>query len=465
MSGTAADGDDDEIGSTESDIYVLTDDYVRRVSDALAASDSGRIAVLVEPLHAADLADLVELLSRAERRQLIETIDRELDPEMLPALDEAVRDEVVEMLAHDHLAEAVAELDTDDAVYLVADLDPETRRAVLDAVPEDDRSAVEASLEFGESTAGRLMQRDLIAVPEFWTIGQTIDFLRESDDLPDDFYEIFVVDPTYQAVGTVPLNRAMRAKRPVLVRDIMNRDVKAVPADMDQDDIAYLFKQYDLMSAPVVDGAGRVIGAIMVDDILDVIEEEAEEDILALGGVSDDDLNVNVARTTMRRFTWLTVNLLTAILASAVIGLFEATIEQMVALAVLMPIVASMGGNAATQTMTVAVRGLATRDLTAANARRLINKEILVGLVNGLVFAVLIGAVAYFWFGDPALGGVIAAAMAVNMLVAGLSGIAVPLALDRLEIDPAVAASVFVTTITDVIGFFVFLGLAALVLI
>ncbi len=465
MSGTPAAGDHGEAGAADGDVYALTDDIVRQVSDALAAADAGRIAELVKPLHAADLADLVELLSRAERRQLIATIDRQLDPAMLPALDEAVRDEIVEMLAPELLAEAVAELDTDDAVYVVEDLDPETRRAVLEAVPQADRTALEEGLEYGESTAGRLMQRDLIAVPEFWTIGQTIDFLRESDDLPDDFYEIFVVDPKYQAVGTIPLNRAMRAKRPVVVRDIMDPDVKAVPVGMDQDDIAYLFKQYDLMSAPVVDGAGRVIGAIMVDDILDVIEEEAEEDILALGGVHDDDLNVSVARTTMKRFTWLAVNLLTAILASVVIGLFEATIEQMVALAVLMPIVASMGGNAATQTMTVAVRGLATRDLTAANAARLVNKEVLVGLANGLLFAVLVGVVATVWFGDPALGGVIAAAMVVNMLVAGLSGILVPLALDRLEIDPAVAASVFVTTITDVIGFFVFLGLAALVLV
>ncbi len=458
-------GGNGEAGAADGEVYVLTERFVRQVSDALAAADAGTVAELVQPLHAADLADLVELLSRAERRRLIETIDRALDPEMLPALDEAVRDEVVEMLAPEQLAEAVAELDTDDAVYLVEDLDPETRRAVLEAVPQEDRTALEEGLEYGESTAGRLMQRDLIAVPEFWTIGQTIDFLRESDDLPDDFYEIFVVDPRYQAVGTVPLNRAMRAKRPVVVRDLMDPDVKAVPVDMDQDDIAYLFKQYDLMSAPVVDSAGRVIGAIMVDDILDVIEEAAEEDILALGGVRDDDRNVNVARTTMSRFTWLAVNLLTAILASVVIGLFQATIEQMVALAVLMPIVASMGGNAATQTMTVAVRGLATRDLTAANAARLINKEVLVGLANGLLFAILVGVVATVWFGEPALGGVIAAAMFVNMLVAGLSGIVVPLALDRLKIDPAVAASVFVTTITDVIGFFVFLGLAALVLV
>ena len=463
MSEAPASGNQARADAPDDDVYVLTDDFVREVRDALAAGAAGT-AALVAPLHAADLAQLVELLSRAERRQLIQTIRLELDPEVLPALEEAVRDQVVEMLAPEQLAEAVAELDIDDAVYLVEDLDPETRQEVLRAVPEEDRAALEASLEYGESSAGRLMQRDLIAVPEFWTIGQTIDFLRESDDLPDEFYEIFVVDPMYHAVGTVPLNRAMRAKRPVVVRDIMNPEVKAVPVEMDQDDIAYLFQQYDLMSAPVVDGAGRVIGVIMVDDILDVIDEEAEEDILALGGVRDDDLNVTVAATTKRRFTWLALNLVTAILASAVIGLFEATIEQMVALAVLMPIVASMGGNAATQTMTVAVRGLATHDLTAANALRVVNKEVLIGLANGLLFAVLIGVVAYIWFGDLALGGVIAVAMTINMLVAGLSGILVPLTLDRLDIDPAVASSVFVSTITDVIGFLAFLGLAALVL-
>lgn len=451
--------------AVEEDVYVLTDEFVRDVRDALDAEDTAAVSALIEPLHAADLADLVELVNRSERKALVDLIAPRLDPEMLSHLDEAVRDEVVDQLEPEQIAAAVTELDTDDAVYVVEDLDPETQRAVLDAVPEEDRTQLQESLEYDEDTAGRLMQRELISVPEFWTIGQTIDFMRESEDLPDEFYEIFVVDPAHRPVGTVALNRAMRTKRPVVVSEIMNADVKTVPVEMEQDDVAHLFRQYDLLSAPVVDGSGRVIGVIMVDDIVDVIDEEAEEDILRLGGVVDDDLNAGIVRTTRSRFTWLAVNLITAIVASMVIGLFEATIDQMVALAVLMPIVASMGGNAGTQTMTIAVRSLATHELTAANAWRLFNKETVVGLANGGLFALLVGVTAFVWFGDPMLAGVIAAAMVINMLAAGVAGIAVPLALDRLDIDPAVASSVFVTTITDVIGFFAFLGLAALVLL
>ncbi len=451
--------------ATEEDVYVLTDEFVRDVRDALDAEDEAAVSALIEPLHAADLADLVELVNRSERKALVDLIAPRLDPEMLSHLDEAVRDQVVDQLEPEQIAAAVTELDTDDAVYLVEDLDPETQRAVLDAVPEEDRTHLEESLEYEEDTAGRLMQRELISVPEFWTIGQTIDFMRESDDLPDEFYEIFVVDPVHRPVGTVALNRAMRTKRPVVVSEIMNADVKTVPVEMEQDDVAHLFRQYDLLSAPVVDGSGRVIGVIMVDDVVDVIDEEAEEDILRLGGVTDDDLNAGIVRTTRSRFTWLAVNLVTAIVASMVIGLFEGTIDQMVALAVLMPIVASMGGNAGTQTMTIAVRSLATHELTAANAWRLFNKETAVGLANGGLFALLVGVAAFVWFRDPMLSGVIAAAMVINMLAAGVAGIAVPLALERMNIDPAVASSVFVTTITDVIGFFAFLGLAALVLL
>ncbi|MCG8695267.1 MAG: magnesium transporter [Minwuiales bacterium] len=451
--------------AVEEEVYVLTDEFVRDVRDALDAEDEAAVSALIEPLHAADLADLVELVNRSERKALVDLIAPRLDPEMLSHLDEAVRDQVVDQLEPEQIAAAVTELDTDDAVYVVEDLDPETQRAVLEAVPEEDRTQLEESLEYDEDTAGRLMQRELISVPEFWTIGQTIDFMRESEDLPDEFYEIFVVDPAHRPVGTVALNRAMRTKRPVVVSEIMNADVKTVPVEMEQDDVAHLFRQYDLLSAPVVDGSGRVIGVIMVDDIVDVIDEEAEEDILRLGGIVDDDLNAGIVRTTRSRFTWLAVNLITAIVASMVIGLFEATIDQMVALAVLMPIVASMGGNAGTQTMTIAVRSLATHELTAANAWRLFNKETLVGLANGGLFALLVGVAAFVWFGDPMLAGVIAAAMVINMLAAGVAGIAVPLALERLDIDPAVASSVFVTTITDVIGFFAFLGLAALVLL
>ena len=309
------------------------------------------------------------------------------------------------------------------------------------------------------------MQRDLVAVPEFWTVGQTIDFLRESDDLPDKFYEIFVVDPAHRPIGTIPLDRAMRSKREVVAGDIMDPNPLAIPVATDQEEVAYAFQQYDHTSAPVIDAAGRLVGVIMIDDIVDVIHEEHEEDLLRLGGVGSGDLHESAVVTTRRRFSWLLVNLGTAIIASVVIAFFDATIEKIVALAILMPIVASMGGNAGTQTLTVTVRALATKDLTATNAMRLVNKEVVVGFFNGVVFASLIGVVAGLWFGDAGLGAVLAAAMVINLLIAGLAGILIPLALVRLHIDPALAASVFLTTITDVVGFGAFLGLGAWLLL
>ncbi len=442
----------------------LTPETIRAVREALAGRDWERVRSLCEPLHSADLADLVHQLSSSEREAFVEAFGGQLDPEMLIDLDETVRDEIISLMEPDEVAAAVSELDTDDAVYLLEDLEPEQREAVLESVPTEERVAVEKSLNYAEDTAGRLMQRDLIAVPSFWTIGHTIDYLRETEDLPDDFYEIYVVDPAHHPIGAVPLNRAMRTKRDVPISDIMERDLHVIPADMEQEEVAYLFQQYNLSSAPVVDKSGRLIGVIMVDDILDVIEEEAEEDLLALGGVQDDNFYDSVWKTTMSRAPWLAVNLGTALLASAVISLFDATIEKAVALAVLMPIVASMGGNAGTQTLTIAVRALATRELTPHNAWRLVNKEMLVGFGNGVLMALLVGVVTYAWFTDARLALVIVLAMIVNMISAGLAGILVPLALDRMKIDPALASSVFVTTITDVLGFFSFLGLASLLL-
>ncbi len=447
------------------DRYLLTRDFIRSVTDALEEGDADAVRALTADLHAADMAQLLGLISADERRALVETVKTQLDPEVLAHLEETVRDEVVALLGPSEVAAAVSELDADDAVYVLENLDDRNLAAVLRGVPAEDRAAVEEGLAYEEDTAGRLMQRDLIAVPEFWTMGQTIDYLRESDDLPDDFYEIFVVDPAFKPVGTVPLNRAMRTKRPVKVSEIMDREQKLIPVDMDQEEVAYLFKQYDLMSAAVVDGSGRLVGVITVDDVLEVVQEEAEEDILRLAGVAEDDLYSSVISTTRTRFTWLLVNLGTAILASSVIGVFDATIQQVVALAVLMPIVASMGGNAGTQTLTVAVRSLASHELTATNAMRIVNKELLVGLINGVLFALIVGVVASLWFGNMSIGLVLAAAMVINMIVAGLSGIVIPLALNRLGIDPAVASSVFVTTITDVVGFFAFLGLGAWLLL
>ncbi len=445
--------------------YAVTPDYVREMRDALAEGAVGRVGDLARPLHPADLADLIGLITPEERKLLIQIIRAELEPEVLSDLEKEVRDEVIALLDTRDLAEAVAELETDDAVYLLEDLEEAEQREILKAVPDEDRVAVEESLSYPEDSAGRLMQRDLVAVPAYWSVGQTIDYMRESEDLPNEFNEVFVVGPEHRPVGTVALSQMMRSKRPVLVREIMEQELKLVPITMDQEEVAFLFRQYNLLSAPVVDAAGRLVGVITVDDVVDVIEEEAEEDLMHLGGVTETDIYRPVLRTTRTRFSWLLVNLLTAIVASTVIWLFDAAIEKIVALAILMPIVASMGGNAGTQTLTVAVRALATRELTAANALRIVQKEILVGGVNGVLFALLVGLLAALWFGDPGLGAVIGLAMIINLLVAALAGILIPLGCVRLGVDPAIAAGVLLTTITDVVGFFTFLGLGAWLLL
>ena len=445
--------------------YRLSPDLVRDIVAAAEQSNNERARMLIAPLHVADVADLIDQITTEQRQALLGCLRGEIDPEILTELDESVRDEVLHFLAPQEVAEAVTELDTDDAVELLEDLNEDEQREVLAAVPTEERAAVEAGLRYAEDSAGRLMQRDFVAVPQYWNVGKIIDYLRDSDDLPDEFFEIFVIDPGHHPVGTVPLSRAMRSKRPVVVADIMDHEPKIIPVDTDQEDVAYVFSQYDLASAPVIDADSRIVGVIMVDDVVDVINEENEGDLMRLGGVQQDDLYTSVVRTTRTRFSWLAVNLLTAIAASCVIALFDATIEEIVALAVLMPIVASMGGNAGTQTLTVAVRALATRELTPTNAVRLITKEALVGVLNGVLFAVLIGVVATLWFGNPQLGLVLAAAMVINLVVAGLCGILIPLGLDRAGVDPALAATVFLTTITDVVGFFAFLGLAAWLLL
>mgnify|MGYP002527730325 CR=1 FL=1 len=469
MSGRGADAptpqpSDEALGVANLDLYGLSPELIGAIEQALDERNLEQVEALVVPLHAADMADLLEMVATHERRLIVEVLRPEIDPDILAELEEAVRDEIVELLSTDELASAVAQLDTDDAMYLIEDLDEDERRELLAAVSSEDRAALEEGLAYPENSAGRLMQRDLVTVPQYWTIGQLIDYLRASDDLPDEFYDIFVIDPRHQPTGYVPLSRAMRSRRPVLVKDCMESDIKVVPAAMDQEDVAYLFEQYDLVSAPVVNDDGRLIGVITVDDVVEVIRDEAEEDIMRLGGVIETDLHEPAWRTSRRRFIWLLVNLATAVLASLVIGLFDASIEQMVALAVLMPIVASMGGNAGTQALTVTVRALATHDVTSANTARLIVKEGIVGLANGVVFAVIVGVVTWLWFGDPRLSLVIAAAMVVNMVVAGFSGILIPLGLDRIGVDPAIAATVLLTTVTDVVGFFIFLGLAAWVL-
>lgn len=443
----------------------LAPQFVSEVVRALDRGDVEKLRTLVLPLRAADQAELLELVRSDDLRALIQALGPDLEPGMLSELDEAIRDDVIELMAPEDLAAAVQEMDSDDAVYVLEDMDAQEQREVLDQMPAEDRAIIERSLEYPEDSAGRIMQRELVAVPPFWDIGQTIDYLREAQDLPDDFYEIFVVDPSYRPVGTVPLSRVMRSKRPIVIQDVMETDQTLVSVQMDQEDVARLFKKYDLISAAAVDENDRLVGVITVDDIVEVITEEASEDIRRLGGiVSEESVSDTVIETTRNRFSWLFINFLTAILASLVIGLFDATIESMVALAILMPIIASMGGNAGTQTMTVAVRALATRDLVPLNTRRIVTREVLVGFFNGVLFALLMGVAGGLWFENVMLGGVLAAAMIINMVFAGFAGILVPLVLDRFDIDPAVASSVFVTTVTDVVGFFAFLGLAGLLL-
>ncbi|GAB4118941.1 MAG: magnesium transporter [Rhodothalassiaceae bacterium] len=445
----------------------LRPDFIRAVREAVEAGDADSATSLLSDLHDADIADLFEVLPSEERRELARLVVDRIEPTFLSELEGAAFDDVIEEMSPKVIAEAVRELDTDDAVYVLEDLDTEAQQEVLHALTREDRIAVEEGLAYPEESAGRLMQRELIAAPEFWTVGQAIDWLRSQDEeaLPSDFYELIVVDPAYRPVGTIPLSHVLRTRRDVKLSEIMKRDPYLVHVATDQEDVARQFSKYHLISAGVVNDNGRLVGVITVDDIVDVINAEAQEDILALAGVSEGDVNISIAEVTKTRFVWLLVNLGTAILASLVIGLFDATIEEMVALAVLMPIVASMGGNAGTQTMAVAVRAIAKRELAPANALRIVGKELTVAAINGVLLALVVALVAIGWFGDPLLAVVLGIAMVINILAAGLSGIVIPMLLERFGIDPAVASSVFVTTITDVVGFFAFLGLAAVILL
>jgi magnesium transporter len=439
-----------------------TAELVRAVTDALEENNREKVHALVAEVHGPDLADLIELLGPQERVGLIQTLGSDFDYEVLTEVDEKVRDQISEALPKDVLAKAVSDLDSDDAAYVIGGLTASEQKEILDQLPQSERAALQRNLLYPEETAGRLMQADFVTVAPFWTVGRVIDFMRETEDLPETFSEIFVVDPGFHLLGSVELSRLLRTKRQVHVEKIMDTERHLVLATADQEEVARQFERYDLMAAPVVDKNERLVGVITVDDVVDVIEQEADEDAKLLAGVGDERLSDSVRQVTPPRFVWLFVNLLTAILASAVIKLFDATIEHMVALAVLMPIVASMGGNAGTQTMTVTVRALAMRELGPANVVRVVIRETAVGLINGFLFAMLLALVAYFWFGTDQLGGVIAVAMVVNLLAAALAGILIPLTLDRMGFDPAVASTVFVTTVTDVVGFFSFLGLATL---
>ncbi|MBM3505848.1 MAG: magnesium transporter [Alphaproteobacteria bacterium] len=453
------------VPEAEAAVPGLSPETLAAVTAALERGDVVEIRRIVAELHEADVAELIEKVPPDQRPSLIQIIRPELAGEVLTELGAPVLAEVVEQIGAEETAEAVAELNTDDAVQVMEELDDATRREVIDELDEKSRQPVEQALTYPEQSAGRLMQRDLISVQADWEVGEVIDYLRETSELPDDFYELLIVDNAHRPIGTVPLNRVLRSKRPVVIKDIMEAEPHVVPVDMDQEDVAYLFQRYDLTSVPVVDGSGKLVGVIMHDDIVDVIHEEHEEDLLKLGGVQESDVNAPVTTTVRTRVRWLLVTLINTVIAATVIHHFEGAIESLVALAVLMPIVAAMGGNAGMQTVTVIVRALATRELAFANAWRAIGKELSVGVINGLGFAALMGAGAALWFANVELGLVLAAAMVLNMTWAGLAGAAIPLALQRLDLDPAIASGPFLTTTTDVMGFLLFLGLASLFLV
>ncbi len=438
-------------------------ELVARLVAALEGGTEEAVRSCVAAAHHADLADLVGLLPRPQRRRFLRILRVDLDPDLLIELDEPLRREMAEVLSPKEMAEAIAGMESDEAVQFLEDLGREEVTDVLREVPAEERGYIERGLSFPVDSAGRRMQTEVVTVGTDWSVGRTIDFLRDEDDLPEEFFDVFVIDDDRRPVGVISLSRILRSPRPTPMKEIVDETQVIVPADMEQEEVALQFEKYDLSSAAVVDAEGKLLGMITVDDVMEVAREEFEEDVLRLGGVGEEALSDDVLTIARKRFAWLLVNLGTAVLASLVIGLFGATLEQKVALAILMPIVASMGGNAGTQTLTVTVRALATKELTAFNALRSVRKELIVGALNGALFALLAGGAAALWFGDPLLAGVIGTAMVINMVVAGVAGALLPLGFERAGIDPAVASGVFVTTVTDVVGFFAFLGLASFV--
>ena len=445
--------------------YVLTASFVEKVVDASDAGDGPKLRSLLEDLHPADVADLMGFLTAEHRAVVVLWLPADLLAETLPELDDNIREEVLERVPHLILAEALQELDSDDAAAVVEDLEDDQREKVLAAMPEVDRAAIESSLRYAEDSAGRLMQREVMAAPSFWNVGDTIDHIRkQGDDLPELFFDIYVVDPSNKPVGGLPVSGLLRAPRSVALVDLME-PINEIAVDQDQEEVAYIFEKYHLISAPVIDAAGRLVGQITVDDIVNIIQEENREDILRLAGVSDEDRGSSVSEIVRGRVPWLAINLATAVLGSIVISWFEGTIKDVVALVILLPIVSAIGGNAGTQALTVTVRALATRELNSSNTSRTFRRELVVGFANGLVLAPLIGTAAGLWFQDWRVGAVIAAAMVLNLLVAATVGVLTPVTLSKLKFDPAVSSAVFVTATTDFFGFLIFLGLATLVLI
>ncbi len=450
----------------EAEDETLDQARIDAVLAAVEARDSAAIDALLEPLHAADIADFLEQIGASDRRAFLALWSHEIDGEILSEISDAIREEVIENLPPEVLADAVRDLESDDVVDILEDLDEPQQELILDALEDADRVAVEQAMAYPEYSAGRLMQRETVVAPEHWTVGEAIDFLRKAKTLPDQFYHVILVDPRMKPVGYATLGRILSAARSVKLADIVEESFRTVEATDPEADVAYIFNQYHLISCPVVDAGGRLVGVITIDDAMNVLDEEHEEDMLRLAGVGDDaDVSDGAFATMKQRLPWLVVNLFTASLSAIVISQFQATLSTLVILAALMPIVASTGGIAGTQSLAVAVRALATRDLTRANAGRVVRRELGAGVLNGLGLAVILGIAGVLIFGDWHLGMVLGLAMIVNQIVAALGGVLVPLTLERFGLDPALASGTFVTTLTDVMGFFAFLGLASVVLI
>jgi magnesium transporter len=447
-------------------LYGLTPVVENTIINAISNKNARSLKKLIEPLHPADQADMLERLTDEQISDFLGLLGKSLDPEVLVYLDLNVQEKVIDFIGPKALAKAIPELHSDDAVEILQELEEADRNVIIKQLPKSDRILVEEALSFPESSAGRLMQREFLAFPGNWTVGQTIDHMRDQpQDNEDNFYSVYIVDPAHRLLGVISLSRLLSAKRPVRLNNLMEANPRSVYVETDQEEVSLLFQQYGLVNMPVIDKVGRLLGVIIVDDIVDVINEEAEEDLQGLTGVSNLSITASFVETIKGRFSWLILNMFTAILASTVIGLFQEEIEKLVALAVLMPIVASMGGNAGTQTVTVAVRALATRQLNYTNLQKFVLKETWLGLVNGFLFALLSVLLAYLWFGDKQIALIMGLAMIANLLFAGVLGTLIPLTLEKFNIDPAISSSVFLTTATDVIGFFTFLGLSALVIL
>ena len=441
--------------------FEFNKEYIRVVNEKMQSNDALFITNFFKEMHPADAADIIEHLNENDREKLIKLNNFKIDPEVFIELNESIQAEIIKYLSSEAIVSILQNLESDNAIKILENLDEKNKNLVLNSLPPKDRFVLQESLSYPEDTAARLMQREFTAIPSNWSVGQTIDYLRENKDLPEEFLEIFIVDNEFKPIGTVPSSKVLTTPRDTKMQSIMLETQLLIPVDMDQEEVGRLFENYNLNSACVVDKSNKLVGMITSDDVLTVLKEEAEEDALRLAGVGDEEITDGVFKKTKRRFNWLLLNLFTAFIATWVIYMYEDAIKEMVLLAVLMPIVASMGGNAGMQTLAVTIRALATKELSAGNFSKIVTKEFIIGILNGIIFAVIAATIVQLWLDQINLSILIAVAMILNMIVAGLFGILVPVALQRMKIDPAVASSVFVTTITDVVGFLSFLGIGA----